>query len=74
MLILTINRPEKRNALNVPTVEGIGTVFAELPESIRAVVIHGAGDHFSAGLDLTELQTLTAAQGMHHSRRWHRIF
>jgi enoyl-CoA hydratase/carnithine racemase len=42
-----------------------------LPEEARAAVIDGNGEHFCAGLDLSELKERDAAQGLHHSRRWH---
>ena len=38
---------------------------------LRAAVIAGEGDHFCAGLDLSELKERDAGQGMHHSRAWH---
>ena len=70
--ILRIDRPEKRNALNDETILGIGRFFATLPPEVRAVVLHGAGDHFSAGLDLSELKARDAVEGIHHSRMWHK--
>jgi enoyl-CoA hydratase/carnithine racemase len=36
-------------------------------------VLDGEGEHFSAGLDLSELKERDAGQGLHHSRSWHRI-
>jgi len=45
-----------------------------LPDGIKAAVVHGAGDHFSAGLDLSELTERDTAQGVEHSRMWHRAF
>jgi len=38
---------------------------------VRAAVIDGEGDHFCAGLDLSELSERDAAQGVLHSRMWH---
>ncbi|GIK79872.1 MAG: crotonase/enoyl-CoA hydratase family protein [Pseudorhodoplanes sp.] len=72
--ILRLARPEKRNALDDGTVDGIETFFASLPANVRAVVLHGEGDHFSAGLDLTELTIRTTVEAVHHSRNWHRVF
>ena len=69
--ILRLNRPEKRNALNDPTILGIGDFFGAVPDGVRAVVLHGAGEHFSAGLDLSELQDRDVIEGVHHSRMWH---
>jgi enoyl-CoA hydratase/carnithine racemase len=45
--------------------------FANLPATVRAAVLDGEGDHFSAGLDLSELQDRDAGQGLMHSRSWH---
>jgi enoyl-CoA hydratase/carnithine racemase len=70
--LLRLNRPEKRNALNDPTVLGIGAFFAAIPDGVQAVVIHGAGEHFCAGLDLSELEERDVAQGVLHSRMWHK--
>ena len=72
--ILTLARPEKRNALNDTTVLGLETFFAALPASVKAVVLHAAGKHFSAGLDLSELKILSTEEGIAHSRMWHRVF
>jgi enoyl-CoA hydratase/carnithine racemase len=72
--ILTLARPHKRNALDDPTVFAIEAFFAALPDTIRAAVLTGEGEHFSAGLDLSELTELSVAQGVAHSRSWHRVF
>jgi enoyl-CoA hydratase/carnithine racemase len=72
--VLTLNRAEKRNALDDQTVEALGAFFAAPPESVRAVVLAGAGEHFCAGLDLAELAARSAAEGVYHSRLWHRAF
>jgi enoyl-CoA hydratase/carnithine racemase len=72
--ILTLNRPQKRNALDDETVLGIEAFFSALPAGIKAAVVHGAGEHFSAGLDLGELTERNVAEGIEHSRMWHRAF
>jgi enoyl-CoA hydratase/carnithine racemase len=72
--VLRLNRASKRNALNDPMVAGIETFFSTLPEDIRAVVLCGEGEHFSAGLDLTELVDRATVAGIAHSRSWHRAF
>src|SRR5206468_11637356 len=38
------------------------------------LVIHGIGDHFSSGLDLSELTDHDATGGLLHSQMWHRVF
>ena len=72
--ILTLNRPAKRNALSDAMVEEIDTCLRALPAGIKALVLHGAGQHFCAGLDLAELSGRSAAEGAAHSRGWHRVF
>ena len=72
--ILRLSRPEKRNALDDETILGIEAFFAALPDGIKAAVVHGAGEHFSAGLDLGELTGRDTAEGVTHSRMWHRAF
>lgn len=74
ILFIGINRPAKRNALNDDAVLALESQFAALAQDIRAVVIHGVGDHFSSGLDLSELTERDATQGMAHSAMWHRAF
>ena len=69
--LLRLNRAEKRNALDDPTILGIERFFASIPDGVRAVVLHGAGEHFSAGLDLSELRQRDVMAGVAHSRMWH---
>jgi enoyl-CoA hydratase/carnithine racemase len=72
--VLSLSRPRKRNALDDTTILGIETFFSALPDGIKAVVLRGEGEHFSAGLDLGELTERDAAAGVEHSRMWHRVF
>lgn len=72
--ILRLARTEKRNALNDEMVLGIELFFANLPDDVGAVLVAGDGEHFSAGLDLSELTNRSVPQGFEHSRMWHRAF
>jgi len=74
LALLRLARPEKRNAIDDAMVLGIETFFGELPEDVKAVVISGEGEHFSAGLDLGELTKRDIAASIAHSRMWHRAF
>src|ERR1043165_7500248 len=74
VLTVGLNRPAKRNALNDGIILAIQDCFSDLPEDIGAVVIHGIGDHFSSGLDLSELTEQDASEGLRHSQMWHRVF
>ncbi len=69
--IVRLSRPAKRNAMSDSLVEGLRDVFQNLPDQAKAAVIYGQGDHFCAGLDLSELKERDAGAGMHHSRSWH---
>lgn len=61
--ILTLNRPEKRNALNDELVAELKAAFrdADENEDVRAVVVRGAGKDFCSGADLSALQKIAAA-------------
>ncbi len=72
--ILRLKRPHKRNALDDDAIRGIETFFAALPDDIGAVLLAGDGEHFSAGLDLSELKERDVSQGIAHSSLWHRAF
>jgi len=72
--VLTLNRVEKRNALDDDTVLALGAFFAAPPEWTKVAILAAAGPHFSAGLDLSELIDQDAVAGLHHSRRWHEAF
>src|SRR6195952_732911 len=74
VLTVGLNRPAKRNALNDGIMAAIKQCFTDIPAEIGAVVIHGIGDHFSAGLDLSELTERDATEGLVHSQMWHRVF
>ena len=69
--VITLNRPAKRNALNDGLILAIRDAFQNLPPSVRAAVIDGTGEHFCAGLDLSELSERDASEGVFHSRMWH---
>jgi enoyl-CoA hydratase/carnithine racemase len=74
LAVLRLARPKKRNALDDTLVLGIETFFAQLPADVKAVVVHGEGEHFSAGLDLGELTRRDVAESIAHSQMWHRVF
>ncbi|MRD49132.1 crotonase/enoyl-CoA hydratase family protein [Caenimonas koreensis] len=69
--IVRLSRPAKRNALSDGLVLAIREMFETMPPSVRAIVLDGEGDHFCAGLDLSELKERDAGAGMMHSRMWH---
>ena len=60
ILLLTLNRPEKRNALHPDLIAELANMLASAAkdETLNVVVITGAGNTFSAGLDLNQLLAL----------------
>jgi enoyl-CoA hydratase/carnithine racemase len=58
--VLTMNRPDKRNALNMALSEALleGLRAAEREDSVRSIVLTGAGPAFCAGADLSEFKDL----------------
>ncbi len=74
---VTLNRPEKRNALDAATVEELVDLFSALPRSgVRVVILRAEGPHFCAGLDLVEhfREDREPADFMHLCLRWHEAF
>ena len=60
---ITLNRPEKRNALNDAVIAGLKEQLetAALDKNVRVVVISGAGKDFCSGADLSALQKIAGA-------------
>jgi enoyl-CoA hydratase len=75
--IVTINRPNVRNALNGPTIRELQRAMEELKAdaAVRAVVLTGAGDKaFVAGADINELAVLSPVEGKEHARQGQAVF
>jgi enoyl-CoA hydratase/carnithine racemase len=75
--VLTLNRPDKRNALDVQSIEELLDFFSNTAKfGVRAVVLAGEGDHFCAGLDLIEHWKADRSpdEFMHVCMRWHEAF
>ena len=70
---LLFNRPEKRNALNDDMVAALDRFLGAVPRGTRAIVLSGAGGHFSSGLDLSQHVHRRPLEVMAHSRNWHRV-
>lgn len=73
--ILTLNRPERRNALSMPMREALLDAIdrLEADRSVRAVVITGAGGHFCAGGDITAMNQRDVASSRDRFRYSHRM-
>jgi enoyl-CoA hydratase len=68
---LTLNRPEKKNALSIELRDAIADALDELSahQDVRAIVITGTGDVFSAGFDLDEFAAAREDDAL-HTRIW----
>ncbi|MBM2292952.1 methylthioacryloyl-CoA hydratase [Sulfitobacter pseudonitzschiae] len=77
VVIVTLDRADKRNALDVATIDELVRFFSSAHRNgVRAVVLAGAGDHFCAGLDLIEHWKADRSpdEFMHVCLRWHEAF
>ncbi len=74
--LITINRPEVLNALNVQALRELDAILdrIESDENIYVLVITGAGRAFVAGADIAEMADFTAADGKSFSRRGNNVF
>ncbi|KPQ08157.1 MAG: methylthioacryloyl-CoA hydratase [Rhodobacteraceae bacterium HLUCCA12] len=74
---VTLDRADKRNALNAASVEDLIAIFSLLPRAgVRAAVLRAEGPHFCAGLDLVEhhAEDRRPEDFMHICLRWHEAF
>jgi enoyl-CoA hydratase/carnithine racemase len=60
-----VNRPQKRNAFDLATIDALGAAYEMLgdDDDLWVGVLFAHGDHFSAGLDLAEVGPVVAEQG-----------
>ena len=76
---ITLNRPDKRNALNDQLIAGLKASFgnAHRDDTVRAVILNAAGQDFCSGADLSALQkisTATVAENLDDARSLMELF
>ena len=73
---LTVNRPDKLNALNAVLIGELGAAIEELVErdDVAAVILTGSGRAFVAGADISELRGLRISEGRRLAERGQQIF
>ncbi|EQA98557.1 hypothetical protein V475_12550 [Sphingobium baderi LL03] len=73
--IITINRPEKKNALTLDMRMEVQAVFQRVQDDpeVRAIIFTGAGDDFSAGSDVSEMGTGGVPGSLLKMRLLHRM-
>jgi enoyl-CoA hydratase len=77
VLIVTINRPDKLNALNTRTVTELGQAMdaAQADPEVKAIILTGAGEKsFVAGADINELAVQSPVNGREHARSGQAVF
>ena len=74
VLLLTLNRPEARNALNTAMLARLAEALAEAAsdDAVRAVVLTGGESVFAAGADIKEMADLSAIDVLGHERAEYR--
>lgn len=71
--VLTMTRPDKRNAMNDTLLAALDAFFSAPPEGVKVVVLTGTAGHFCSGLDLSEHVARNAEGTLKHSRGWHGV-
>jgi enoyl-CoA hydratase len=78
VLTITINRPDKLNALNLETIEELRVVFQEVvydDDSVKSVILTGAGEKaFVAGADISEIAELNEMNGRKFAESGQEVF
>ncbi len=75
--VVTVNRPEKLNALNNETIEELDEVFSQLNENedVYVIILTGSGDKaFVAGADISELNNLDEQKAKIFSEKGQKVF
>ncbi|AKV01209.1 Enoyl-CoA hydratase [Labilithrix luteola] len=76
VVVVTLNRPDKLNALNAELLLALGTTFMELSKdgSIACAILTGSGDKaFAAGADIAAMSEMTTEQARAFSEMGHRV-
>jgi enoyl-CoA hydratase len=77
ILTVTVNRPDKLNALNKKTIEEIGSAVTagETDHTVKVIILTGAGNKaFIAGADISEFADYSLAEAEQLSRHGHNVF
>ncbi|WJG08077.1 enoyl-CoA hydratase-related protein [Aliiglaciecola sp. LCG003] len=72
VLTITLNRPHKKNAMNLALVNEVTGLFASISDSseIRAVVLRGSEGNFCAGGDISDMHKDAASEEQRHKTVW----
>jgi len=70
---LTMNRPDKRNAMCEELLNALDAFYSAPPKDVRVVILTGTAGHYCSGLDLSEHVHRSAEENLYHSRAWHGV-
>lgn len=74
IVLIGLNRPEKRNAISDRVIASIDKTIEQVIKKAKVGIVYGHGEHFSAGLDLSELSHKTHFENIQGSHAWHAAF
>lgn len=72
--LLRLDRPQKRNAISDTMIAALGEAVDRAQKEAKVGVIAAVGEHFCAGLDLSEQSEKSVMEGIWGSREWHAVF
>jgi enoyl-CoA hydratase len=75
--LVTVNRPEKLNPLNIETINALEACFLDIgaDDEVKAVILTGAGEKaFVAGADINQVSGLSAIEGRDWGLRGQQVF
>ncbi len=74
--LITINRPEVKNALNMAVFKNLDNILDDVSkdEDVRVIIVTGAGNSFVAGADINELLSFDTQRGWRASRYQQSVF
>ncbi|MBI2608199.1 MAG: enoyl-CoA hydratase/isomerase family protein [Deltaproteobacteria bacterium] len=74
--VITLNRPESLNALNMETMDELDKALTECEKNVtvKALILTGSGKAFVAGADITQFNALSPEQAKEFARRGQEIF
>ena len=73
--VITLNRPERRNAISTQVMDELvaAAAEAEADAAVRGIIITGGESYFSAGADLNDAQALSnGVEMIRYFQKWHR--
>lgn len=74
VLMVGLDRPEKRNAMPKSMMFELREIFSNIPNDVGAAVLYSTGQHFCSGLDLTQVKDQSVIDCFQFFRQWQETF